>query len=150
MEERYYLDGKCIFSYDMDVFSSDEDYTNVNELFIDPIRDEVYKKYYEKQLVQPILEKVLSKNDAVYKVYCDIKPLIENEEISVEYIQDDEDTLLKTLMKEKLNSDEFMNFEELLNEAGNTAFIEEMNFLADRNSMNEHLWTEYGEAKKIK
>ena len=49
MEERYYLDGKCIFSYDMDVFSSDEDYTNVNELFIDPIRDEVYKKYYEKQ-----------------------------------------------------------------------------------------------------
>lgn len=150
MEERYYLDGKCIFSYDMDVFSSDEDYTNVNELFIDPIRDEVYKKYYEKQLVQPILEKVLSKNDAVYKVYCDIKPLIENEEISVEYIQDDEDTLLKTLMKEKLNSDEFMNFEELLNETGNTAFIEEMNFLADRNSMNEHLWTEYGEAKKIK
>ena len=150
MEERYYLDGKCIFSYDMDVFSSDEDYTNVNELFIDPIRDEVYKKYYEKQLVQPILEKVLSKNEAVYNVYFDIKPLIENEEISVEYIQDDEDTLLKTLMKEKLNSDEFMNFEELLNEAGNTAFIEEMNFLADRNSMNEHLWTEYGEAKKIK
>ena len=65
-----------------------------------------------------------------------------NEEISVEYIQDEEDTLLKALMREKLNSDEFLNFEKLLNETGNTAFVEEMEFLADRNSMNEHLWEE--------
>ena len=83
-----------------------------------------------------------SKNDVVYKAYCDIKPLIENEEISVEYIQDEEDALLKALMREKLNSDEFLNFEKLLNETGNTAFVEEMEFLADRNSMNEHLWEE--------
>lgn len=142
MVKRYYLDGKCIFYYDTDVFSSDEDYTNVNELFIDPIREKVYKKYYEKQLIQSLLEKALSKNDVVYKAYCDIKPYIENEEISVEYIQDEEDTLLKALMREKLNSDEFRNFEKLLNETGNTAFVEEMEFLADRNSMNEHLWEE--------
>ena len=45
-------------------------------------------------------------------------------------------------MREKLNSDEFLNFEKLLNETGNTAFVEEMEFLADRNSMNEHLWEE--------
>ena len=34
MKKSYYLDGKCIFFYDTEVFSSDEDYTNVMELFI--------------------------------------------------------------------------------------------------------------------
>lgn len=34
--------------------------------------------------------------------------------MSVEYIQSDEDTLLKKLMREKLNSDEYANFENYL------------------------------------
>ena len=29
MEIRYYVDGKCILSYDDDVFSTDDDYTNI-------------------------------------------------------------------------------------------------------------------------
>ena len=28
IEIRYYIDGKCVLSYDDDVFSEDEDYTN--------------------------------------------------------------------------------------------------------------------------
>ena len=28
MEKRYYIDGKCVLSYN-DVFSTDEDYTNI-------------------------------------------------------------------------------------------------------------------------
>ena len=52
MEKRYYIDGKCVLSYDDDVFSTDDDYTNIKELFIYPAVDKVYVKYYEKQLVQ--------------------------------------------------------------------------------------------------
>ena len=51
MEKRYYIDGKCVLSYDDDVFSTDDDYTNIKELFIYPAVDKVYVKYYEKQLV---------------------------------------------------------------------------------------------------
>ena len=29
MEKRYYIDGKCVLSYDDDVFSTDDDYTNI-------------------------------------------------------------------------------------------------------------------------
>ena len=50
MEKRYYIDGKCVLSYDDDVFSTDDDYTNIKELFIYPAVDKVYVKYYEKQL----------------------------------------------------------------------------------------------------
>ena len=32
MEKRYYIDGKCVLSYDDDVFSTDDDYTNIKEL----------------------------------------------------------------------------------------------------------------------
>ena len=62
MEKRYYIDGKCVLSYDDDVFSTDDDYTNIKELFIYPAVDKVYVKYYEKQLVQQVLEKTLKKN----------------------------------------------------------------------------------------
>lgn len=61
MEKRYYIDGKCVLSYDDDVFSTDDDYTNIKELFIYPAVDKVYVKYYEKQLVQQVLEKTLKK-----------------------------------------------------------------------------------------
>ena len=32
MEKRYYIDGKCVLSYDDDVFSTDDDYTNINSI----------------------------------------------------------------------------------------------------------------------
>lgn len=144
MKKSYYLDGKCIFSYDDDVFSSDEDYTNVMELFIHPICDKVYEKYYQKQLVQQVLEKILRKNDSVFRAYCDIKPLIESENISVDYIQEDEnETLLKKLMNEKLNFDEFAEFEVLLAEAGAVAGNEEIKFLSCYTSMKDHFWVKY-------
>ena len=111
MKIRYYLEGKCIFSYDDEVFSSDEYHEMIEEWFIDPVRDKVYKKYYQKRLVQQVVENVIKRNNVVFQVYCDIKPLLENEDISVEYVQDD-DTLIKRLMKEKLNSDEYAIFEE--------------------------------------
>ena len=41
MEKRYYIDGKCVLSYDDDVFSTDDDYTNIKELFIYPAVDKV-------------------------------------------------------------------------------------------------------------
>ena len=66
MEKRYYIDGKCVLSYDDDVFSTDDDYTNIKELFIYPAVDKVYVKYYEKQLVQQVLEKTLKKNDSIF------------------------------------------------------------------------------------
>lgn len=59
--KRYYIDGKCVLSYDDDVFSTDDDYTNIKELFIYPAVDKVYVKYYEKQLVQQVLEKTLKR-----------------------------------------------------------------------------------------
>ena len=66
MKKRYYIDGKCVLSYDDDVFSTDDDYTNIKELFIYPAVDKVYVKYYEKQLVQQVLEKTLKKNDSIF------------------------------------------------------------------------------------
>ena len=87
------------------------------------------------------MEKTLIKNDSVFQVYCDIKPLIENEKLSVEYIQEDEqETLFKRLMKERLNSDGFVKFEELLDEAGRIAWTEEMSILGDYDTMKEHYW----------
>ena len=76
MEKRYYIDGKCVLSYDDDVFSTDDDYTNIKELFIYPAVDKVYVKYYEKQLVQQVLEKTLKKNDSIFNTYCAIKELL--------------------------------------------------------------------------
>ena len=78
MEKRYYIDGKCVLSYDDDVFSTDDDYTNIKELFIYPAVDKVYVKYYEKQLVQQVLEKTLKKNDSIFNTYCAIKELIKD------------------------------------------------------------------------
>lgn len=140
MEIRYYLDGKCVFSYDDNIFSTDEDYINIIELFIDPVRDMVYKKYYEKDFVLQRLEKVLKENDVVFQIYCEIKPLIENEEIDVDYLQDCEETLLKKLMRDKLSSNEFENFIELLDTAGKIVDYEERKFLVDMSSMSEHFW----------
>lgn len=148
MEIRYYIDGKCILSYDNDVFSSDEDHRNIEELFIDPVADKVYEKYYQKQLVQQVLENTLKKNDRVYKAYCDIKKFMNNEIISVEYLQEDADTLLRRLMREKLSSDEYVVFEELLEEAGSSAWKEEMDFLANGTSLIEHYWREIGTEKR--
>ena len=56
MEKRYYIDGKCVLSYDDDVFSTDDDYTNIKELFIYPAVDKVYVKYFEKQDMHTNLE----------------------------------------------------------------------------------------------
>lgn len=148
MKIRYYLEGKCIFSYDDEVFSSDEYHEMIEEWFIDPVRDKVYKKYYQKRLVQQVVENVIKRNNVVFQVYCDIKPLLENEDISVEYVQDD-DTLIKRLMKEKLNSDEYAIFEELLEEAGNAAWKEEIDFLSSRSSMLEHFWVEIENDKNV-
>ena len=113
MEKRYYIDGKCVLSYDDDVFSTDDDYTNIKELFIYPAVDKVYVKYYEKQLVQQVLEKTLKKNDSIFNTYCAIKELIKDEPISVDYVQSEEDTLLKNLMRKNLNSDEYVEFEDI-------------------------------------
>lgn len=46
----------------------------------------------------------------------------------MEYIQSDEDTLLKRLMRDKLNSDEYDDFEKLLDETGNNAWKKEIDF----------------------
>ena len=143
MEIRYYVDGKCILSYDDDVFSTDEDWTNFREMFVFPVADKVYKK-----LVQQVLERTLKNNDTIYITYCDIKTLIKNEAMSVEYIQSYEDTLLKKLMREKLNSDEYANFEKLLNEAGNIAWKEQIDFLGSGDGMIEHIWSEFGTDKR--
>lgn len=78
----------------------------------------MYVKYYEKQLVQQVLEKTLKKNDSIFNTYCAIKELIKDEPISVDYVQSEEDTLLKNLMRKNLNSDEYVEFEKLLDEAG--------------------------------
>ena len=43
-------------------------------------------------------------------------------------------------MKERLNSDEFVKFEELLDEAGKIAWTEEISILGDYNTMKEHCW----------
>lgn len=148
MEIRYYLDGKCILSYDNDVFSTDDDWTNFKEMFVFPVAEKVYKKYYEKQLVKTVLERTLKKTDVIFNAYCDIKKFIEDEKMSVESIQSDEDTLLKRLMREKLNSNEYNDFEKLLDEAGNSAWKEEINFLGLGDGMIEHIWSEYGTEKK--
>ena len=148
MEIRYYVDGKCILSYDDDVFSTDEDWTNFREMFVFPVAEKVYKKYYEKQLVQQVLERTLKKIDLIFNAYCDIKQLIKAEMMNVEYVQSDEDTLLKKLMREKLSSDEYVNFEKLLDEAGNSAWKEEIDFWGLGDGMIEHIWCEHGADKR--
>ena len=148
MEIRYYVDGKCILSYDDDVFSTDEDWTNFREMFVFPVAEKVYKKYYEKQLVQQVLERTLKKIDLIFNAYCDIKQLIKAEMMNVEYVQSDEDTLLKKLMREKLSSDEYVNFEKLLDEAGNSAWKEEIDFWGLGDGMIEHIWCEHGTDKR--
>ena len=148
MEIRYYLEGKCILSYDDDVFSTDEDWTNFKEMFVSPVGDKVYEKYYEKQLVQQVLERTLEKKDLIFNTYCDIKELIKDEMISVAYIQSDEDTLLKRLMREKLNGEGYADFEKLLYEAGMSAWKEEIDFLASGEGMLEHIWYEFGTNKR--
>lgn len=147
MEKRYYIDGKCVLSYDDDVFSTD-DYTNIKELFIYPAVDKVYVKYYEKQLVQQVLEKTLKKNDSIFNTYCAIKELIKDEPISVDYVQSEEYTLLKNLMRKNLNSDEYVEFEKLLDEAGINAWREQVDFLGRGDGMIEHIWCEYGIDKR--
>ena len=146
--KRYYIDGKCVLSYDDDVFSNDDDYTNIKELFIYPAVDKVYVKYYEKQLVQQVLEKTLKKNDSIFNTYCAIKELIKDEPISVDYVQSEEDTLLKNLMRKNLNSDEYVEFEKLLDEAGINAWREQVDFLGRGDGMIEHIWCEYGIDKR--
>lgn len=148
MEKRYYIDGKCVLSYDDDVFSTDDYYTNIKELFIYPAVDKVYVKYYEKQLVQQVLEKTLKKNDSIFNTYCAIKELIKDEPISVDYVQSEEDTLLKNLMRKNLNSDEYVEFEKLLDEAGINAWREQVDFLGRGDGMIEHIWCEYGIDKR--
>lgn len=147
MEIRYYVDDKCILSYDDDVFSTEEDWTNFREMFVFPVAEKVYEKYYEKQLVQQALEEILKKNELIFSTYCDIKESVQDEKISVEYIQSDEDTLLKRLMRDKLNSDEYDDFEKLLDEAGNNAWKKEIDFLGTGDGMVEHIWRESGTDK---
>lgn len=148
MEIGYYVDGKCILSYDDDVFSTDEDWTNFRELFIFPVAEKVYDKYYERQLVQQVLDRTLKRIDLIYNTYCDIKELLKDEPISLDYIQSDEDTLLKKLMREKLNSDEYDNFEILFDEAGNSAWEEQVKFLGLGEGMIDHIWYECGNDKR--
>ena len=148
MEIRYYVDDKCILSYDDDVFSTEEDWTNFREMFVFPVAEKVYEKYYEKQLVQQALEESLKKNELIFSTYYDIKESIQDEKISVEYIQSDEDTLLKRLMRDKLNSDEYDDFKKLLDEAGNNAWKKEIDFLGTRGGMIEHIWCKYGIDKR--
>ena len=148
MEKRYYIDGKCVLSYDDDVFSTDEDCTNIKELFVYPSADKVYVKYYEKQLIQQALEETLKKNNSIFNTYCAIKELIKDEPLSVDYVQSEEDTLLKKLMRKKLNSDEYIEFEKLLDEAGMNAWREEADFLVKGDGMIEHIWCEYGIDKR--
>ena len=44
---------------------------------------------------------------------------------------------------QNLNFDEFVKFEELLDEAVSGAFAEEINFLGNDTSMKEHLWVKF-------
>lgn len=142
VEKRFYLDGKCILSYDTDIYDDDEDIRTINELLIDPIRDEVYKKYYKMELIQQVLETVFKENDKIFQVYCNIKPLIENEKFATEDIADD-DILLKRLMVEKLNVEDIRVLEKLLNEAKKIAVEKEMDILCNNDSMLEHFRVEY-------
>ncbi|MBQ8038518.1 MAG: hypothetical protein IJ274_01345 [Lachnospiraceae bacterium] len=142
MIEKFYLDGKCILSYDAEVFSSDEDYCNIMELLIHPLATKVYQKYYQKELVEKFLEQTLKENDVIYQVYSEIKSLIEKEDLSVEYLQEENETLLTSLMRERLDDKQFADFEKLYEKAGTVAWNEEMKFLGDYHSMAEHFWNE--------
>ena len=99
-------------------------------------------------MVQQALEESLKKNELIFSTYYDIKESVQDEKISVEYIQSDEDTLLKRLMRDKLNSDEYDDFEKLLDEAGNNAWKKEIDFLGTRGGMIEHIWCKYGIDKR--
>lgn len=99
-------------------------------------------------MVQQVLEKTLKKNDSIFNTYCAIKELIKDEPISVDYVQSEEDTLLKNLMRKNLNSDEYVEFEKLLDEAGINAWREQVDFLGRGDGMIEHIWCEYGIDKR--
>lgn len=58
------------------------------------------------------------------------------------------DTLLKNLMRKNLNSDEYVEFEKLLDEAGINAWREQVDFLGRGDGMIEHIWCEYGIDKR--
>lgn len=108
----------------------------------------MYEKYYEKQLVQQVLEKTLKKNDSIFNKYCATKELIKDESISVDYVQSEEDTLLKNLMRKNLNSDEYVEFKKLLDEAGINAWREQVDFGGLGDGMIEHIWCEHGIDKR--
>ena len=95
-----------------------------------------------------VLEKTLKKNDSIFNTYCAIKELIKDEPISVDYVQSEEDTLLKNLMRKNLNSDEYVEFEKLLDEAGINAWREQVDFLGRGDGMIEHIRCEYGIDKR--
>lgn len=144
MENRFYLDGKCILSIDWDVFSSDAQYEMIMEEFIHPIADNVYKKYYEKQLIQQTFEKVFKEEDLVFQAYCDIKPLIQDADFSGDY-----DDFIEDLMRERLDFYNYEKFEELQQKmilALNNAVTDFFSF--DGSYMIEHFWREMGTDKK--
>ena len=51
-------------------------------------------------------------------------------------------------MRDKLNSDEYDDFEKLLDETGNNAWKKEIDFLGTRGGMIEHIWCEHGIDKR--
>ena len=133
--ERYYLDGKCILSIDWDVFSSDEQYRLIMEEFIDPIRSMVYEKYYEKQLKQQAVEKILKEEDIVFQAYCHIKPLIEDENFDINYIVE--------LMEEELTVYKYENFRALRNRIILAVNKVDNDFFCGNDSpIIEHFWCE--------
>ena len=90
----------------------------------------------------------ISIRSCIFNTYCAIKELIKDEPISVDYVQSEEDTLLKNLMRKNLNSDEYVEFEKLLDEAGINAWREQVDFLGRGDGMIEHIWCEYGIDKR--
>ena len=143
MEKRYYLDGKCIFSYDNAVFSSDAYHCLIMEEFIHPIADMVYETYYKKQLIQKTYEKVFKEEDLVFQAYCDIKPLIEDADYSGDY-----DDFIEGLMRERLDFYNYENFEKLHQKMIIALNNAEVDFSPDGSSMIEHFWCEWGTDKK--
>lgn len=74
MEKRYYIDGKCVLSYDDDVFSTDDDYTNIKELVTvqNPLRFVVSccaKQRIEKSFSALTCYYFVDKNDDFLSVY---------------------------------------------------------------------------------
>lgn len=51
-------------------------------------------------------------------------------------------------MRKKLNSNEYIEFEKLLDEAGMNSWREELDFLGLGDGMIEHIWCEHGIDKR--